>query len=900
MSQQCNDIERLVVADGMDVTPESHHELHDGRGTPGAEPSRRTSRRAPRIRTACCDGRVPVCSSCSKAGVSCVDGGRQQEKYPRAYIASLQNRIQWLESMLTQNCPDIDLEKGPRIIRDGTIQDGNPADTAETALDPRGGGTHPDLAENIDPAITNESQQTTDDSQPDRLAHEIGLVSVTGGQDPRYIGPSSGYTFGRLITASIGLRNANHRQKSLQSNTMISTTAFQVAPSPLPTGIENALQLSAAYWDNIHCQYPFLHRPTHIKLMEHAYTSSDPSPIALFQVYMVLAISSTILSRRLKLPIPAEGYCATAMTYFDRIQLEGSLEGLQCLLLLQIYGMNNPSMGFNLWYLNYQCIANVLDLGLQRDVRASKNLSFLTQEMRTRIFWVVYSIDRTLATIMGRPIGLRDEACELRMPADLDDDALFGFEASNLYESSPTSNTMALHLIKLAQINSEIKYIANCISHKTPAHCYPQIPDIVAWQRDVLGRLDQWLVTLPRVISAQMKLCEIKYHEVVMLLLRPSPAIRNPSNESLRLCNQSAISTIRGYEELYRNDLLLYNWPTIHSVFLAGVSMLYCIWTVPSITKDTKLETLSADLNSASKVLCALAEHWVDAKRGRDVLDELSHATIRWIAESQKTGVTANAPRNTSQSVDNAPQHPPSSFLDTDNAQFMSTGSSNTSIPVMPSLDVTLSSEPWNTLFGISDETSLDFGIDSLFSDYQLDLDYGQSLPLDNQITDASILSVSAVPRFAYDSPPQYLTPPYESDYDGEEWMCEFSKCWEFRACVLYVDAAKLLKLLAHQEKHSDELVDTLIKPCQFRQILLGISQDMPLFGAARELVGICLRQAPKSVQQAFGVCGPSDAATNQERSLQTCLFRLHPPHQHLHVLAVLRNPIARSLPARG
>ncbi len=103
------------------------------------------------------------------------------------------------------------------------------------------------------------------------------------------------------------------------------------------------------------------------------------------------------------------------MTYFDQVQLEGSLEGLQCLLLLQIYALHNPSLGLNVWYLSYQCIASVLDLGLQRDARAGKNLSLLTQEMRTRIFWSVYSLDRTLATIMGRPIGLRDEGCELRV-----------------------------------------------------------------------------------------------------------------------------------------------------------------------------------------------------------------------------------------------------------------------------------------------------------------------------------------------------------------------------------------------------------------------------------------------------------------------------------------------------
>jgi hypothetical protein len=179
--------------------------------------------------------------------------------------------------------------------------------------------------------------------------------------------------------------------------------------------MEETLQLSAAYWENVHFQYPFLHRPTHIKLIEHMHTSDDTSPFAAFQVHMVLAISTTVLSRRMKVPLSAEGYCTSAMSYFEQIQIEGSLEGLQCLLLLQIYALNNPSMGLNVWYLNYQCIASVLDLGLQRDVRAGKSLSLLTQEMRTRTFWVVYSLDRMLATIMGRPIGLRDEACELRV-----------------------------------------------------------------------------------------------------------------------------------------------------------------------------------------------------------------------------------------------------------------------------------------------------------------------------------------------------------------------------------------------------------------------------------------------------------------------------------------------------
>ena len=72
----------------------------------------------------------------------------------------------------------------------------------------------------------------------------------------------------------------------------------------------------------------------------------------------------------------------------------------------------SASIGLNVWFLNYQAIAALLDLGLQR---SGKGISILEQEPRTRTFWVIYSLDRSIATIMGRPIGLTDEACELRV-----------------------------------------------------------------------------------------------------------------------------------------------------------------------------------------------------------------------------------------------------------------------------------------------------------------------------------------------------------------------------------------------------------------------------------------------------------------------------------------------------
>ncbi|KAH7397706.1 fungal-specific transcription factor domain-containing protein [Cadophora sp. MPI-SDFR-AT-0126] len=716
--------------------------------TPDAESlDRSRSRKGTRIRFAClrcqkrkikCDGASPVCSQCRKAGTACVDGMKLSDKYSKAYVTSLQDRIRWLEAKLAEHCPEIDARSGPTINHDHTFQDeGHSSNTPSGEAQQSAQGFVPPAA------------HTT---QPERLAHEIGLLSVTAGQDLRYVGPSSGYSFAKLLFASIGRRHMNRRQNGhARVKPTLASEAFKVVPAPLPSTLEDAVQLSQAYWEIIHCQYPILHRPTHAKVMSLVFSTESPSPVAAFQVLMVLAISTTILSRRLKLPLSAEGYCVAAMNYFDKIPIEGSLEGLQCLLLLQMYGMNNPSMGLNLFYLNYQCIASVLDLGLQRDVRAGRNLSFLTQEMRTRVFWVVYSLDRSLGTIMGRPIGLRDEACDLRLPVDVDDDGLLDqYPIPRSDSSPPTSTTNAIHLIKLTQLNSEIKYIANSISRSTPAYTYPQIPDVLQWQTDILSRLRRWAAEIPQFSQTQTQLSKIKYHEMVMLLLRPSPAIPNPSHESLYTCNESAIATIRTFDQLYRGDLLVFTWQTLHSIFLATVTMLYCTWSVPSVTRDTSVETLMMDLNTSSSVLSALAEHFVDARRGRNILDELSSVTIRWIMDehgkrarigqmSQSITTPKNGPHDygAESGHDKGGQSP---TIEANIAQL----NGEPSLPTQ-SFDDFFTSESWESLFGISDDPGVPFQIDTImqgvFNDFQPEFEFGQSLELDdNMLTGDPVL----------------------------------------------------------------------------------------------------------------------------------------------------------------
>lgn len=157
-----------------------------------------------------------------------------------------------------------------------------------------------------------------------------------------------------------------------------------------------------------------------MKMLDSMYATDGASPpppvVVSFQVYMVLAIGASALATRMNIRLPSDSYCMSALTFFHLLNLEGSLQGLQCLLLLQIFAIHSPATRFNVWYLNYHCLAAAVDHGIQRNVTTTAaSISLLDQEMRTRVFWVVIMLDRIIATMMGRPIGLRDEACDLRV-----------------------------------------------------------------------------------------------------------------------------------------------------------------------------------------------------------------------------------------------------------------------------------------------------------------------------------------------------------------------------------------------------------------------------------------------------------------------------------------------------
>jgi hypothetical protein len=339
------------------------------------------------------------------------------------YISTLKNRISWLESIVRSRCPDVDLSQDPpegvHEALDTTILEDTTGSILQSPVP---------IQSNLDTIsdAIHETSAVETPNQPVRSApgptgagaitHEIGLVSLGTNQDPRYIGPSSGYFLARVMLDSVSKQD--ERLGRASRNAPFPTKLVEAIQGPLPLPPRGmATQLCNAYFSAINLQHPILHQHTFNNMLNQAYEQDTQDPVISFQVFMVLAIGSAVVSGRIRARIPAESYCLSALQYLDELNLENSLQGVQCLLLLLVFTIHNPFVRLNVWYLNYHCIAALLDLGLQRNISVGAEISLLEQEMRARIFWVIYSFDRVIATMMGRPIGIRDEGCELRVNA---------------------------------------------------------------------------------------------------------------------------------------------------------------------------------------------------------------------------------------------------------------------------------------------------------------------------------------------------------------------------------------------------------------------------------------------------------------------------------------------------
>jgi hypothetical protein len=236
------------------------------------------------------------------------------------------------------------------------------------------------------------------------------LCLRSAGAEPHFFGASSGYSFTKTFSAT--LRAVRHQAPGLTMSGIADKTGqspLMSTPVPLPNRAIVS-QLTTAYFEQVHPQFPFLHRPSYEKLEKEVLSASEngqtPKPSSAFFVYALCAIGA--LTTPLAGGSLPEGLYAAAQDLFEHVIQQNSITSIQATLACAMYSLRSP-VGVSIWMLSGLALRQCLELGLHRKIRWSTvEPDHIKSELRKRVFWCSYNLDRAVAITLGRPVGIAD------------------------------------------------------------------------------------------------------------------------------------------------------------------------------------------------------------------------------------------------------------------------------------------------------------------------------------------------------------------------------------------------------------------------------------------------------------------------------------------------------------
>ncbi|KAI2791060.1 Positive regulator of purine utilization [Penicillium oxalicum] len=714
-----------------------------------------------RLRKNRCDQRLPRCQSCEKAGVRCVGYDPiTKREIPRSYVHFLETRVAYLEKQLVEHKIEFkkavafDEEEAVKAETEGvTARVGSasdaPSDGAEKRRsDPTNTDEGERHVEKVDEKASNYPERNYNAAEEENwrlhnLVSNIGMVSVQGTSDPRYLGSASGISFARVVFAAVrsSLPGNLPERNSMRSSERLPQTAagpaggsmrdsfFGLQTKPMMKRAhfperELAERLVDLYFEHANPQMPILHRGDFMELLDRTYLAEENkrSPRALYILNIVFAIGAGIIfedrsqsqdeeddaglgrasstSKRPRLShhqFQPEEYHASAIVHLESFlgsspsEGFGGLEELQAVLLLASFALLRP-VAPGLWYIVGVAMRLAVDLGLHYEdgvglgsvKDGNKNQSHVepsergrrewVRDLRRRLWWCVYSFDRLVATCVGRPFGINDQAISTEFPSLVDDTFITRSGFVKPPDGAPTYKHVAFHYFKLRLLQSEIHDVLQYQQARASRRRAPGLPTVLphddlmspflqgfdsfrSWRHDVHRRLIEWKETAPTRhetgVRFSIELLELNYWQAIILLyqqsltvpaelaseLTPADDVSSPSfsypddgdDEDHVYLNvaEAGQKVIRIYRQLHRVRLVNYTYLATHHIFMAGISFLYAIWHSPLVRSRLTLDEVDFTVLAATSVLGDLTHKCPPAENCRDAFERMSKATVR-------------------------------------------------------------------------------------------------------------------------------------------------------------------------------------------------------------------------------------------------------------------------------
>lgn len=336
----------------------------------------------------------------------------------------------------------------------------------------------------------------------------------------------------------------------------------------------------------------------------------------------------------------------------------GGLEELQAVLLLASFAVLRP-IAPGLWYIVGVAVRLAVDLGLHYEEGAAidteapgapevpsapslqhrrssvidpkeRGRREYVRDLRRRLWWCTYTVDRLVSSCVGRPFGITDQVVTTEFPSTLDDQYITadGFQTSEGM-AAPSYKFVSHHYFRLRLLQSEVmqvlqykhaQHVRSAVGSTPNPYMHTQLPSPFLvkfktfrdWRTDVDRRLYEWKESAPggQDIGVQFhpSFLELNYWQAVVMLFRHSlttpgalageaaygdggvsgqanpPAEEEADDEEFVYLKtaEAGQKVLKLYRQLHRYRLVSYTFLATHHLFMAGMSASYPTRTGPS------------------------------------------------------------------------------------------------------------------------------------------------------------------------------------------------------------------------------------------------------------------------------------------------------------------------------
>ncbi|CAG2004321.1 unnamed protein product [Fusarium graminearum] len=382
-----------------------------------------------------CSRTFPVCSLCATAGQRC--SYTSPTANAEAQIHQLRSRVEWLSQYIDQNL----LPPGPQS-RLGGIETG--ADLVSIlGRGPQNGIgviTNPESRSPHIPRVLVPNTPPLDATaaQPPLRRHDETLAGQQNTETPvEERDPGS-------------VRTSSSHFSPYQGSTEGSTTRRRlIARQALPPDIAPC-RFVDAFFRHVNRAYPFVDQA---RIRQDLETLGDASPAdqdpPMTLLYLVMAIGCTSLVRAGQ--IPNDTARQFDVVYPDIIQeclCNESIESVRILVLLGLYSLFDPA-AISAYFIVGIAARQAMVIGLTRPDEMPRTA--VETELRHRLYWSIFVLDRMMSASQGLPAALTDEHADVPLPG-LTVEEFAGPDRATYARNLQTSR----HIIQLRQLEYRI------------------------------------------------------------------------------------------------------------------------------------------------------------------------------------------------------------------------------------------------------------------------------------------------------------------------------------------------------------------------------------------------------------------------------------------------------------